>query len=384
MAILCYVTDQIRKDASTHGIPRNKLDDFASDLEERQSLAGFDHFPPPCLTKKKIFGFNFRLIAAEKQLGDHVVVVLLRLVVRGGADYAEFLRDPPGWAQRFYNAEMDETQLRSWVDDRTEAAPPIPVPELSNVEKAFLWTPAYTNHRDEVVVCETEEWVRGISEGRVADRLILLPGLILAALDRPAGQVQLLRAPDDDRLAIIVFNAPARKQCVLLSVSYAGSNEELQLRMADWSDALKEADANTILRHSRRSYLSVICCDDDMWMSVQRNPQANLALSPEEAEILRSSRLEDPSFSAFPLFINGRAGSGKSTLLQYLFAECILRWSAQSGWESTETSHPLYFASSSELLKVAKDIVRSLLKANHEHLLGQQRPNDSLLAGLDD
>ena len=66
MAILCYVTDQIQHDVTTHGIAKDDLKKFAANVEKRQSLAGFDHFPPPCLVKKKIFGFRFRLSPEER------------------------------------------------------------------------------------------------------------------------------------------------------------------------------------------------------------------------------------------------------------------------------------------------------------------------------
>jgi hypothetical protein len=46
MALLCYVTDQVQKDATTHGIAKAKVTAFAQEVEKRQSLAGFDHFPP--------------------------------------------------------------------------------------------------------------------------------------------------------------------------------------------------------------------------------------------------------------------------------------------------------------------------------------------------
>src|SRR5438132_12675210 len=118
MSLLCYVTEQVKKDVTTHGIAKTKVVAFAHEVEKRQSLAGFDHFPPTCLTKKKIFGFNFRLIAAEKHVGEHLVVVLLRLVVRGSNEYTAFLDDPPTWAGRHYDDELDDAKLARWVADR--------------------------------------------------------------------------------------------------------------------------------------------------------------------------------------------------------------------------------------------------------------------------
>lgn len=377
MALLCFVTDQLLKDATTHGIGKARVEAFAKEVEKRQSVAGFDHFPPPCLTKKKIFGFNFRLIAAEKHVGEHLVVVLLRLVVRGGNEYGAFLDDPPTWAGRHYDAELDDKKLAVWVAERTKKELPPPARELSEVEQTFLWSSPYAEKSEDTIVCETHEWVQSIREPRITDRLIRLPELIVKATDGPAGEVHLLRSAADKNLTILACNLPGTRQCVLLSVNYADAEDLLRQQQSAWSEKLQAADSETVLRYSRRSYPSILCYDDDMWMTVQKDPQANLALSPEEADILQAS-----SQSGFPLFINGRAGSGKSTLLQYLFAQSLLRWACQPSWESVAGTRPLYIASSRELLKVAQDVVQSLLMGNHEHLLASHHIDKHRLDSL--
>lgn len=383
MAILCYVTREIQNDASTHGIAKDRLTKFAGDVEKRQSLAGFDHFPSPCLTKKKLFGFNFRMIAAEMLVGEHLVIVFLRLVIRGGNEYSDFLRDPPTWANCFYDAELDDSILKSWVTERTQKSPPPAPPALAQHEASFLWSDAYPEQLDDLMICETQDWVSSISEPRIGDRLIRLPEVILRATDNAAGEVATLRSTTDERLAILTYSAPETRQCVLISASYGESDEDIRKKAIAWSDKLTGKDGDTLLRYSRRSYPSIICCDDDMWIAIQKDPQANLALSPEEAEILRSSNIHDSSHAAFPLFINGRAGSGKSTLLQYLFAQCFLRW-ARTFPEGAETeTSPFYIASSRELLNVAKGVVRNLVTANHEQLLAAQHINKQRLSVLD-
>ena len=234
-----------------------------------------------------------------------------------------------------------------------------------------------------MMICETADWIEGIGRPQITDRLVRLPELIVEATEQQPGEVRLIRSRADQRLAILAFKPEGQRQCVLVSVAYDETDAALLSRGESWLQKLGDVNEDSVLRHSRRSYPSIICYDEDMWIKVQKDPQANLALSPEEAEILRTSHLQDPSRPAFPLFINGRAGSGKSTLLQYLFAECVLRWSAQFSWQSSPQSRPLYFASSSELLKVAKDNVRSLLKANHDHLLAALQIDSSVLNSLD-
>ncbi len=256
MSILCYLTDQIRKDVTTHGISKDDLTKFAASVEKRQSLSGFDHFPPPCLVKKKLFGFKYRMIAAEKLVGDHLVVVFLRLLVRGGNDYSDLQRDPATWVERSFEAEVDDVKLSAWVQQRTDVEPPPLAPLLSETEKAFLWSSAYSDEYDDVMVCETEQWVNQIREPRITPRLIRLPELIVKAIARPAGEVQILRSASDDRLAIMAFNLPSTRQCVLLSVLYSESSDE-QLRTdgthlwlpTTWIPLLGPASANTRRNH---------------------------------------------------------------------------------------------------------------------------------------
>ncbi|MEX1028178.1 MAG: hypothetical protein WD049_09265 [Candidatus Paceibacterota bacterium] len=380
MALFCYVTERLKKDAGTHGIAQDRVESFHKEIESKQSLAGFDHFPPPCLTKKKVFGFNFRLIAAEKRVGDHLVVVLLRLVIRGGNEYSDFLRDPPTWAGRFYDAELSSEKLAEWVTDRTRVDPPEPPSDLSEAERTFLWLRGSGHDADDAIVCETTDWVDSVQDPRINDRLPPIPELIIKAIGGPAGEVQYLASDKDERLAIQAYVVPNSRQCVLLRAGYGSSPDQISATNTAWSDRLREASTEDVLRHCRRSYPSIICYDEDLWITVQRDQQANMALSPEEAEILRSANSLDPQVASLPLFINGRAGSGKSTLLQYLFAQCFLRWAEHLREQSQ--SRPLYFASSGELLKVAKDVVNRLLRGNHEHLLAEYNLSEADLTHL--
>lgn len=384
MSILCYVSEHIRSDVGNHGIATSKLDEFAAEVEKRQSLSGFDHFPPPCLTKKRLFGYNYRMVAVEKVIGDHLVVCFLRLLIRGGHEYADFNRDPPTWANRFVDGECDEYKLRSWVVTRTATSPPKPAPPLSDIEQTFLWSNAYPENYDDVMICEAQQWVASFEERRLEDRLILIPELILSAIEHPDGQVHTIHSSGDDRLCIQAVTIPESRQCLLLRAAYGESASTLNQTAEIWRQKLTEADSDTVLRYSRRSYPSIVCCDNDIWIAIQKDPQANLALSPEEADILRTSTIQDSNIAALPLFINGRAGSGKSTLLHYLFAQSFLRWGRAFQRTTGCDSCPLYFASSRELLNVANDVVDSLLSANHQQLIAAQPGDTALLGHLSD
>jgi tetratricopeptide (TPR) repeat protein len=105
--------------------------------------------------------------------------------------------------------------------------------------------------------------------------------------------------------------------------------------------------------------------DREAWLAIQKDQEANLALSPEEAELLES--VHGKGLGGYPLFINGRAGSGKSTMLQYLAMEYVdfaLRQDA-----TRRPLYPLYMTCSKELLERARTTVRGLFKNNHRNLL---------------
>ena len=84
-----------------------------------------------------------------------------------------------------------------------------------------------------------------------------------------------------------------------------------------------------ILKYSSKAYPLEIFLDysnKEEWInSIVKNKDGNIALSPEEEQILKNI-LNPYSTEKFPLFINGRAGSGKSTILQYLYAEYLVKF----------------------------------------------------------
>jgi hypothetical protein len=120
-----------------------------------------------------------------------------------------------------------------------------------------------------------------------------------------------------------------------------------------------------------RTYPSYLLADKDSWLEIEREEEANLALSPEEERVLRSVSLPASSDSALPIFINGRAGSGKSTMLFYLFADYCHRkyhYHHKLPEKLLLPGDPLFLTYNEDLLKVAKDSVRKLLLSHHRFL----------------
>ena len=127
-----------------------------------------------------------------------------------------------------------------------------------------------------------------------------------------------------------------------------------------------ELTFNDIARVASRVYPCYIPLDPELWEDIEKEEGVNLALSAEEEKILFSLSSAGPNEYRLPIFINGRAGSGKSTILFYLFAEyCYRLLCPKNSCQLEElglNGKPLFLTYNQELLKVAKDRVKRMLK----------------------
>ncbi len=315
--------------------------------------------------------YGNRLVAADKNIRDHLVVFLLRVLVRGSHEYDKLVKDAADYAEGFVQRALKNADLSQWLDQRLKTPVPTPPPPPSSSEVQFLWGHGIPTQTDDVFVFETPDWIESIAEQRVASRLVLIPETISKILDAdPDAYLSVVdRCPD---LKIVFRFFPEKRWLVLLSALLDPPEERIKHTVNQWDNLVRQDGPQAVMRASARSYPSLICYDPDLWVAVEKEPFANLALSPEEATILDSTR---HGASGYPLFINGRAGSGKSTILQYLFASQYAAWFSNLRVHGGEGSRPLYFASSSELLKVAQRVVRSLLTANSNMLLRDSGAN---------
>ena len=388
MAIYVYVTENCRENAITHGL-QEELDRFVARVEKAQSLALFDSdFPPPFLVKRKFGGRQGRLIAQDVRptgAEDHTIVVLLALMIRGTGEYDQFGHDPLDYGNRRFANLYTEEALFEWLADRiktpvTEKEPP------SDVEQEVLFsvTGAATNEAD-WTVAETRDWTRRVHETTVAANL----GPIREAVIRLVDTAQKATATGGIERATpnlaIIWNAyPEKRLLVLEDIAPEGTAPH---QPAQAGDAPEHDD---VLKRCRRAYLDVILADAKQWFEIEKDAEGNLALSPEEQQVLDSVRA---GTGGFPLFINGRAGSGKSTILQYLFADYVMKYIEDLDAERLPIQRrgrasprwpergPVYFTCSKDLLQRAQATVEQILlsgarfwhKSERQHLFDRQR-----------
>jgi tetratricopeptide (TPR) repeat protein len=359
MALFVFVTENCKDDANTHGL-LDEVERFKERVESTQSTSLFDHFPPPYLVKKRLGGRQGRLIADQRTVGDHAVVVFLAILIRGDRAYEDqFVKDPVGYGQRHFKDLVSEEQLSRFIAERTRTTPPPDKPEPSGPEYEMLYN-AFAHHNGSVgadeLVCESKEWVEQVTQDRISNQLVRFCRPCLDALSEGPG-LHFLPVTDKQGWGIWALRSEGR----LFLITPATEETAVQAKaMADaYSEKLKNKDATAVLQASRRAYPAIILADDELWIELEKEPLANMALSPEESEVLESARHSD---GAFPLFINGRAGSGKSTILQYLFADLLFHYLCKPE-EARVIAPPVYLTVNGELLRVARGFVEKLLRS---------------------
>ncbi len=370
MALHVFIARTCKAEAEDHN-EFGRVTAYAARVERdahTRSMTAFMGTP----FRKKVFGRSFRLIAREYMLNSVHVVVFMRFLTRGQSEYVQFneRRHEERFAAQFESC-IDMNELKSWVSEiaRKPAVSTLPPPDAT--ESEFLNPElALTGGSSELGVLETQEWVRCLSDRRYADRL----GLLLKALEG------IPLSPDagplwwDDKLGVGILYRyfPALQKLVVMAPVLERSPEALAA-LASGHKAILDLDDSVaqrevLLRHAQRSYPHYLLADDEAWYAVQRDAEANLALSHEEMAVLNSVRSREPAAPVFPLFVNGRAGSGKSTILQYLMCDYL-------GFTLSRTLHasgplPIYMTCSRELLDRARDHVRRLLLHNADSILG--------------
>jgi hypothetical protein len=362
MALFVYPADTLREDAKKQGVAQDKIKRFCDEVERTQSISTFDRFPPPYLTRKRIWSYNNRLIAAEHSVGEHLVIVLLRLLVKSSRDYEhQFVCNPHAYADPLLQAAIPKAEM--WLAERTRLTPPPAMPRPSTLQEDFLWAEVGVGTDADSIVCETERWIHSGMDARIQARLVLIPDLLVELARGEDRGPRIAFAKGDPRLSMAYRWFSRDRLLLLMDIGYDKAIDP-DTSLAEYTCTIPQGEQLDVLRITRRSYPIEVCCDADMWLAIQHNVASNMAMSPEEIGVLRSARTIQPD-TGFPLFINGRAGSGKSTLLQYLFADYFAAWAKHlSGNGSEVSSIPLYLASSRELLDTAESAVRGLLTIN--------------------
>lgn len=357
MTLIVNLTDNCLSSAREHGV-QNEVMRLKERVEETQSTSSFDKFPQPYMVKKKIGGRQHRLIAHYDEVDEFVVVTFLEVMIRGSREYdapSGFGKDPEGYGRAHFNDLVTPEKLHSFLESR-RAAPPASLPKPHDAEYELLYNGFATNARsgDVSMVYETDDWIDMVGKETVLPYLASIADAALCAYESPNGLDQV---PVQGRADWRLWYLKNDDGVLLLELSVDGPSSPLSERTSRIRQLNDAAQTIDIRREARRAYPGHLLADSALWVDLEREQQANMALSPEESAVLENARSPD---NPFPLFINGRAGSGKSTILQYLFTSFARNYLKSEARRTVE--HPIYLTANAELLRTARDRVEKLLK----------------------
>ena len=373
MAWFAFITEACEEAAKRHGVwPQvQKFRDEIKQLQER-CLVRFQQFPPPYLVKKKFAGWEGRLIAKRYDFAEsgeeHTVIVFLDFMTRGNNEYDRgngFGHDPIQYGASHYENLTTPAELEQYVKEQLKETPIEPLPEPSPYEWGYLEAALQrTTDWGEEYIYESQEWNDSINEK------IHLQEMIFSLLGNSSFQQEGPRT---------VSVGPGRPEQILLYsfprlhivfLAGLGTADELNVLRKQYDHALtNEPAVEALARCSCRAYPSLVLgADSELWRNIERRESGNMALSPEESQLLGC--LESAPDKAYPLFINGRAGSGKSTILQYLFSNYLDYYLRNRHTAEGEPLPPLYLTCNDRLLSKAKKNVEAFLRCSLRDMEG--------------
>jgi len=360
MRYLSLITGNCEKTARKHDLLKN-IRKLSEKIEKDQSIESWDKFHPTPYIKKAL-GRSFRLICAYHPMpeNDCIIISFLSCLPRGGnGDYDKFIDSPDEVCSKYL---PDQQELKDFLESR-QADMPAPPPPPDSFERDYLYDSLEQDDKSDTIFFESGDWVEALKTKEISDVNTRLFDT-LGTLELSERGNFLLKNVGHTNLtvcykcfpqygSIFLFAAVARddidsqndlKKKYRDIIAYTGDSEEM------------------ILKYSRRSYPQYILADETMWKSIQRDDVGNIALSPEESQILESV-IKKADRKLYPLFINGRPGSGKSTILQYLFASYLFLF-LKTEKEQRVPFPPIYLTYSEILLDTAKNNIDDILRCN--------------------
>ncbi|HBE20716.1 MAG TPA: hypothetical protein DEG17_25855 [Cyanobacteria bacterium UBA11149] len=424
-----YRTSEFNRKAERYNI-RDRIYSLCDNLETQrldEAQAHFERVYP--YLKRRIL--NYRVICRVVKVDDDEILCFLDIFNRGAREYDDFLNAPGEYGKIHWQSLLDFDGIRESVALSKIQKNPIEVlPELPHNFRPWLEPPGWQMERTngDWIICETEEWVSNFSQPNIKKnwryyyQLVaqINSGTLTSSLptDMDDGDTLLwgqeVQREEEERTLLTTEDGKITPDRIKLCGNYDAEGERIyryilysQIKTTDATiggvlfllaafdrkpssqdvaevgnkTALfngantdnilaRELNIHELTPFARRSYPAYLLADEESWLAIEGGAEANLALSPEEEQILQSVSTPGGS-STLPLFINGRAGSGKSTMLIYLFADyCYRKYYNEQGERRSEIlpGELLFLTYNERLLDVARDGVKRLLSSHHRFL----------------
>ena len=369
MATYIHITDNCKEAAQKYGV-LEQLRRIQRETEAEQKPASFNARDR---IRWKRIRRALRLFGYQYQFDVDELIVCLDILKRDNKNYDRFTNEPEFFKHRL--SPPPSSAITPHYTTRS-SSPRTPIRQpLNDAEKAWLWQNQSSKNTGDYIALETQYWVDMIrneeNRGELGSYRRLLSKLSETVQDDKGFHITWDEDDTDRNIGIAYISHPSSNKLLLLGPLSSRTDEEY-IR-SEYSELIHSnmIDPGILTRSAVRSYPLFMVLDSVAWNTIQRGREANLALSPEESEILTSVRVfGSTEHDGYPLFINGRAGSGKSTILQYLAADYVRLALTNDKFD------PLYLTSSKELLERSRQTVNDILIAHHDNVLDMSRQSD--------
>lgn len=326
-----------------------------------------------------------RAIAKIFNINNQQVICLLDILAITDSDYREFKNQVKAGTRAKVEDYLNLNDAEKWLTGEQKSQNTIndrePLPEAM---RQWLEPPGWGNNHDDLIIYESEEWIKRFIKREIQDRKAFFYQLIQEIIENKNQEDSIKDWPEvflsEKNNIYILFaritttNLPVREVLFLLAPfdKNPDSFEIQDIRKNIGIDlskiSLKNIKLEELTPFARRSYPYFLIADYDYWLSIEEEKESNLALSAEEEQILQAVSSPEKGSSSLPIFINGRAGSGKSTMLFHLFSDYCFRQLINQNQQEQNHYSPLFLTYNSRLLDVAKTGVLKLLSSHHEYL----------------
>ncbi len=372
MAVYAFITKECAKRAKNANMLA-AIERHADWIEKNQRLQSSFL---PVRTKRSLYKKNlgsYRLVAYQDFKGeDDELIILCGFIQRGSQEYRELFDKKEEELKNKYLPEKEYLEVISqYKKKKSEKKKPIkPLPKPSQEESLWLYGifGEEDPYKDEIFILETEDWVANIANKKLNDfrhkYLEILEEIIDEVefnkkdKEKVENKVE-KKYKENERIGIIYYYDKNSDKLLLIDLIEEGDNPEEKFDKA--KEFIELHRGEEIGRLAIRAYPILMTTNERIWLDIQRDAESNLALSPEELDLLNSIRRSDNL--NYPLFINGRAGSGKSIMLQYLTSEYL-----NLAYQRELPQKILYLTSSEILLEMAKRNIKNILTTHYKHI----------------
>ena len=355
----------------------SRLEGLTAAVEELRTPADLRHVLDLLLPYYRAQVGRNHLIGVLRRLAQGDLVFCFATVLQHPSDeYRAFINNAREFGQRRLEPVVNREQeaIERWAaakraDDHVAV-------RLPRIQEGYGQWLAQMNSplldSDRIVVYESRLWVEESRTKVIQERLEALCRMVTEAADEQPGSnvlddsgVELLGGPRASIAYVWLSRADSNQHVLYLVSPFVGQPDPEEVTDAvraclpagmNLTDLAGQAvAADVVARLSSRTYPAFLLADTDVWIDIERDKTANLALSSEEEELLTDVLGSDGE--GLPVFINGRAGSGKSTMLVYLFADLCRR-----KFNENLPGTPLFLTYSSALLDAAREAVGRLVR----------------------